>query len=82
MWIKFKWDMFVTSFIPLWISIIIFDLWDLVAEAVASYSKEGTLLEKLCYFALDNTIQIISITVIVIMVAFSICGINQVFKKS
>ena len=81
MWIKFKWDMFVTSFIPLWISIIIFDLWDLVAEAVASYSKEGTLLEKLCYFALDNTIQIISITVIVIMVAFSICGINKFLRN-
>ena len=69
MWIKFKWNMFVTSFIPLWISIIIFDLWDLVDEAVASYSKEGTLLEKLYSFAQDNTIQIISITVIVVFVA-------------
>ena len=81
MWIKFKWDMFVTSFIPLWISIIIFDLWDLVDEAVASYSKEGTLLEKLRSFALDNTIQIISITVIVIMVVFSICGINRFLRN-
>lgn len=81
MWIKFKWDMFVTSFIPLWISIIIFDLWDLVDEAVASYSKEETLLEKLCSFALDNTIQIISITVIVIMVVFSICGINKFLRN-
>lgn len=81
MWIKFKWDMFVTSFIPLWISIIIFDLWDLVDDAVASYSKEGMLLEKFRFFALDNTIQIISIIVIVIMVSFSICGINKFLRN-
>ena len=34
MWSKFKWDMFVTSFIPLWISIIIFDIWDIVDCAI------------------------------------------------
>lgn len=81
MWTKFKWDMFVTSFIPLWISIIIFDLWGLVYDAVASCSKEGTVLEKLRSFALDNTIPIISIIVIVIMVTFSICGINKFLRN-
>ena len=43
MWLKFKWDMFVTSFIPLWLSIIIFDIWDLVDYAVTAYPKEGNI---------------------------------------
>lgn len=81
MWGKFKWDMFVTSFIPLWISIIIFDLWDLVDSVIVSHSKEGALLEKIRSFALDNAIQITSIIVIIVMVAFSICGINEFLRN-
>lgn len=27
MWKKFKWDLFVSSFIPLWLSIIVIDVW-------------------------------------------------------
>ena len=64
MWAKFKWDMFVTSFIPLWISIIIFDIWDLVDYAITAYQKKGNPLEKLLSFACSNLIQIISIIVI------------------
>lgn len=63
MWAKFKWDMFVTSFIPLWISIIIFDIWDLVDYAITAYQKKGNPLEKLLSFACSNLIQIISIIV-------------------
>ena len=28
MWGKFKWDMFVTSFIPLWLSIVVIGIWN------------------------------------------------------
>lgn len=80
MWSKFKWDMFVTSFIPLWISIIIFDIWDLVDYAITSYPKEGESLEKLFSFTCGNIIQIISIIVIIIGVAFSIHGINKFLR--
>ena len=47
MWLKFKWDMFVTSFIPLWISIIIFDLWDIVENAGNSFSKKGKAMFRI-----------------------------------
>ena len=80
MWAKFKWDMFVTSFITLWISIIIFDIWDLVDYAITAYQKKGNPLEKLLSFACSNLIQIISIIVIIIVVTFSIHGINKFLK--
>lgn len=80
MWPKFKWDMFVTSFIPLWISIIIFDIWDLIDYSITAYPKKGKSLEKLLSFACDNIIQFISIIVIIIVVSFSIHGINNFLK--
>lgn len=80
MWSKFKWDMFITSFIPLWISIIIFDMWDLVDFALKTYSKEVKSIEKLWSFASSNIIQIMSILVIIIVVAFSIHGINKFLR--
>ena len=81
MWSKFKWDMFVTSFIPLWISIVIFDIWDLVDHAITSYSGKGKPLAKLLSFACDNIIQIVSIIVIITVVTFSICGIDKFLRK-
>lgn len=81
MWTKFKWDMFVTSFIPLWVSIVIFDIWDIVECAITSYSKEENIFEKLLSFAWDNTIQIASIVVIIVVVTFSIRGINKFLRE-
>ncbi len=81
MWSKFKWDMFVTSFIPLWISIIIFDLWDIVEHAIVIFAKDEKLINKLLSCALDNIIQLVSIAVIFIMVAISIHGINKFLCK-
>lgn len=80
MWTKFKWDMFVTSFIPLWISIIIFDIWDLVDHALSAYRKKGKPLEILLSFARVSLIQIVSILVIIIVAVFSIHGINKFLR--
>lgn len=81
MWIKFKWDMFVTSFIPLWISIILFDIWDVVENAIETFSKEGKFIDKLLVFLPANTLPLVSIAFIVIMVMISICGINKFLKE-
>ena len=80
MWLKFKWDMFVTSFIPLWLSIIIFDIWDLVDYTVTAYPKEGKSLEKFLSFICDNIVQTASIIVVIIVVALSIHGINKFLR--
>lgn len=81
MWSKFKWDMFVTSFIPLWISIIIFDLWDIIYNTITDFPKSGKLLYKLFCFALENIIPLASIVIILIVVTISIFGINKFLKE-
>ena len=77
MWSKFKWDMFVTSFIPLWISIIIFDIWDIVYNAITVFPKEGKFVGRLLCFAKNNIIPFASIIIIFVVVMVSICGIRS-----
>ena len=58
MWSKFKWDMFVTSFIPLWVSIIIFDVWDIVYNAITEFPKDGKLVGRLLCFAKNTRLYL------------------------
>ena len=81
MWTKFKWDMFITSFIPLWLSILIFDIWDLTVDSISIFSKSGKLLQKLIDCALNNSVQIVSIVVIAFVICNSIRGINRFLKE-
>lgn len=81
MWSKFKWDMFVTSFIPLWISIIIFDIWDISSNSIPIFVGEGDFFDKFLSSVWTNLIQLISIAFIIIVVLISICGINSFMKK-
>ena len=43
---KFKWDMFITSFIPLWISIMVADIWSIVDFGTKkwAYEKVGSTI--------------------------------------
>lgn len=50
MWKKFKWDMFVTSFIPLWISIIVVDIWDIIALAMGKWDNQSKITDNLLQF--------------------------------
>ncbi len=81
MWSKFKWDMFVTSFIPLWCSIIIYDLWDIIKYFIMCIPSNGKLLDKLRSLVADNAIQLTSIVIISIVVSLSICGINKFLRE-
>ena len=81
MWSKFKWDMFVTSFIPLWVSIIIFDLWDIICNVITKFPKEGKWTCRLLCFAWDNIIPIASIVVVCVVVLNSIIGICKFLKE-
>lgn len=81
MWKKFKWDMFVTSFIPLWISIIVIDIWDFVLIVIDKWDGKVKILENLVALLSAGCIQIISIIAIVIVVFCSIGGINAFLKK-
>lgn len=81
MWSKFKWDMFVTSFIPLWVSIIVFDMWDVIYNAIINFPKDGKFVHKLLYFAWNNIIPIASIVIISAVAAISIIGISKFLKE-
>ena len=35
---KIKWDMFITSFMPLWLSIIVADIWNIVGIVTDKWS--------------------------------------------
>ena len=81
MWSKFKWDMFVTSFIPLWVSIIIFDVWDIVYNAITESPKDGKLVGRLLCFAKNNIIPFASVIIIFTVVIISIHGISRFLKE-
>lgn len=46
---RFKWHMFFTSFLPLWVSIIICDIWNLVEDSymtLISLNKDPTVFQN------------------------------------
>lgn len=81
MWKKFKWDMFVTSFIPLWISIVVVDIWSIITLAMEKWNNKITIADNLITILGISKIQLISIIVISIVVICSIGGINSFLKK-
>lgn len=81
MWRKFKWDMFVTSFIPLWLSIVVLDAWNTVSLALEKWDDKRKILENLKDILCSGRVQVISIIVIAILVTSSIVGINSFLKK-
>lgn len=81
MWKKFKWDMFVTSFIPLWLSIIVIDVWTIVLFILENWNRQGKLSDNLMNVLYGNYIQLVSIAVISVLVLSSIIGINSFLDK-
>ena len=81
MWLKIKWDMFVTSFIPLWLSILIFDIWDIITVAMDVWARDGKLVQNLTDCVINSKVQLLCIGIIVLMVSVSVHGINSFLKE-
>lgn len=81
MWQKFKWDMFVTSFIPLWISIVVINLWNVILVVLEKWNSEKKFADNLTTILNSGLVQLISIIVIIVMVLCSVVGINVFLKK-
>lgn len=77
---RFKWNMLITSFIPLWVSIIISDMWDIVIYVVSRWKHLLNLDMDFKYvlfrFLKANGLMISSIMVISIVVVISIVDIK------
>lgn len=66
----FKWNMFFTSFLPLWISIVVTDLWT-IGNKIVENSKE----------AFENsTIEIITIVLLIGYTLFSMFYISRIIS--
>ncbi|MDF2944398.1 MAG: hypothetical protein K0S01_3256 [Herbinix sp.] len=77
----FKWNMFFTSFLPLWISIIVSDFWsigktiyDLVNSPDNPTISIGTLF-------INTVIELVTIIVLIVYSVISVYSINKTIKN-
>ena len=80
-WNKFKWDMFITSFLPLWVSIIVTDIWSAIEILLKNWDCDLNWLDNLRSNMFLILLQSISVIVVIIVVSVSICGINSFLKQ-
>lgn len=81
MWSKFKWDMFITSFLPLWFSIAVSDLWDCIDILITEWKCELKFWDNMLVFMRASWLQLISIAIVVVVVTISLCGISAFLKS-
>ncbi len=81
----FKWNMFITSFIPLWVTIILSDIWDIAAyvRGRLAYLKEPgfDFCGGMVRFLRVNALQILTVAVIFSMLLVGIRGISGFLKQ-
>ena len=77
----FKWNMFFTSFLPLWFSIAIFDAWDIACYSLKYIPCYPQWHKNISDFISGILIEAITICVLIICSAVSIHGINKEIKK-
>ena len=84
---RFKWHMFFTSFLPLWLSIVICDIWSLVEDghkAVISLEEFTTsiqqIVEMVKEFLFGHLIEVVSVLILVVYSIVCICHINKIIR--
>lgn len=75
--LKFKWDMFITSFIPLWVSIIISDVWSIIENVIKVYENWDEILSNLCNIWIANAVSVVVVLLIMILIFFSVKSLNS-----
>ena len=80
MWRKFRWDMFVTSFIPLWFSIIVFNIWKIVENSIDVWDKKSKYIYNVVKSVEKSKVELSVIFVVILLVWISISGINSFIK--
>ena len=74
---KFKWNMFITSFIPLWISIIISDIWSIVESGIENWKNYVPIFLNILNICKEKWICVFVIFVIGMLITISIVSINK-----
>ena len=81
MWKKFRWDMFVTSFLPLWLSVIVFDIWGIVGNSINIWDKNNKYINNIANCLYNNCIEIVVTITVLLMALISIVGVNDFLKQ-
>jgi len=77
---KFRWNMFMTSFLPLWISIIIADLWEICNSVDEIWSNKQGIITNLLELVKANIVSVCVIVVVLTLMVSSIISINRFIK--
>lgn len=77
---NFKWNMFITSFIPLWLSIMISDIWTIVESGINNWLYVDNLLHNLMNICKVNWVCKVVVLIIGTLMIVSIVSINQFLK--
>lgn len=77
---RFKWDMFITSFLPLWVSIVIISIWNTISDGMRSWNYNVIWKENLRVIIISNLIPLGLASVIVVFTTVSMVNINRFLK--
>lgn len=77
---RFKWNMFITSFMPLWISIVVADLWSIIENGIRIWSCKKNLSYNLNLILEENIVSIVVVLAIVILMIISISSVSVFLK--
>lgn len=81
MWKKFRWDMFITSFLPLWASIIVIDIWKTTKNMIDMWDISLNAYKNTVAGLNSSLVEIFSVVIIVFFVSISINGINSFLRE-
>lgn len=77
---RFKWNMFITSFIPLWVSIMVSDIWSIVESGINNWLYENNLFHNIINICKDNGVSLVVILITGTLTISSIVSINKFLK--
>ena len=77
---KFKWNMFMTSFIPLWLTIIVADIWSVIESGIENWLFEDDVFNNIVKICRMNWVSIFVVLTILVLMLISIISINQFLK--
>lgn len=77
---KFKWNMFITSFIPLWLTIIVADIWSVVDSGIEYWVYGDNMFYNFVKICKVNLVSIFVVLIIFTLMMVSIISINQFLK--
>ena len=73
---KFRWNMFITSFTPLWIVIIVSDIWSIFENGIKTWKQDDTIRLNIVNICKENWVCIFVVLIVGILMIISIISIN------